>query len=451
MAPEPLLATRAQRLFISTICIQAIVVLVMVAITFRLVEDEVSFTDGLKTLPCYLALFALAEIFELIMAFDALRMRNIIQLIGILLFHLALLVFAAVQVDQTKDAIVTMSGSDCEGPGALLNCDVPGSLWRRVQPYLIIAPCAIAVAWVAMCFWIKALYAEFGWAIFHIVGANPKMKTMYQVYQIMLCLCQSSAILTPELERESAQRNRGHDPDQSTGIHNPLNPLATVLLVMISQQHKAIPFTVELKVQKPSMDHNFTQFLRADLFSNSVKFDFFFFTAVTMQLLILVLDRDSAEFGVTIAAIPVVLTLLALCGLAVQREIKWLMTISLVLMLAAESYFFKLVRFYEPATRGQYNTTRVSLTIFTIVAFLLLFATFAVGLKTFADFDRGLAESKVNGGSYVPMHKMEILKGNDFIVEKPTRPTYTSQSSGGMQHNNSYTAGTTLGPRISIE
>lgn len=33
--------------------------------------------------------------------------------------------------------------------------------------------------------------------------------------------------------------------------------------------------------------------------------------------------RDSAEFGVTIAAIPVVLVLLVLCGIAVQREIKW--------------------------------------------------------------------------------------------------------------------------------
>ncbi|KAL0071425.1 hypothetical protein AAF712_001282 [Marasmius tenuissimus] len=58
-----------------------------------------------------------------------------------------------------------------------------------------------------------------------------------------------------------------------------------------------------------------------------------------MQLLILVLNRDSAEFGITISAIPIVLLLLALCGIAVQREIKWLMTISLVLMLAAESYF----------------------------------------------------------------------------------------------------------------
>lgn len=42
-----------------------------------------------------------------------------------------------------------------------------------------------------------------------------------------------------------------------------------------------------------------------------------------MKLLILVLSKNSAEFGVTVAAIPVVLALLALCGYAVQREIKW--------------------------------------------------------------------------------------------------------------------------------
>lgn len=72
-----------------------------------------------------------------------------------------------------------------------------------------------------------------------------------------------------------------------------------------------------------------------------LKFDFFFFVGVTMQvcflrplffvamvskmaqLLIIVLAKNTAEFGVTIAAIPVVLVLLALCGVAVQREIKW--------------------------------------------------------------------------------------------------------------------------------
>ncbi len=72
-----------------------------------------------------------------------------------------------------------------------------------------------------------------------------------------------------------------------------------------------------------------------------LKFDFFSFVGVTiqvgfsslqpllplltqyLQLLIVVLQKNSAEFGLTIAAIPVVLTLLAGCGIAVKREIKW--------------------------------------------------------------------------------------------------------------------------------
>jgi len=287
-------------------------------------------------------------------AFDALRLRNFIQLVGILLFHMALIVMSALQVHQTKTALVTASQSTCDTSYDPITCDGPGSLWAKIQPYLIVVPCVIAAAWIVMLVLIKQLYAEFGWAIFHVVGANPKMKTMYQWYQIMICL---------------------------------------------------------------------------------LKFDFFFFAAVTMQLLIVVLSRNSAEFGVTVAAIPVVLILLVLCGVAVQREIKSIMTVSLVMMLAAESYFlYKLVRFYQPASRDQYKTTRATLTIFTIVAFILLFATFAVGLRCFADFDRGLQASKVN--------------------DAPKRPQYSphADSAGNMsQHQSSYQAGSALGPRISIE
>jgi len=325
----------------------------MVGITFRMVEVKVDFDlPRYKTLPCYLALFALAEIFELFMAFDALRLRNIIQLLGILLFHLALMVFAALQVHQTRTALVTLS--DCGGVENYISCGGAGTLWTSVEPFLIVVPCVIAASWLVMLFWIKQLYGEFGWAIFHVVGANPKMKTMYQWYQIMICL---------------------------------------------------------------------------------LKFDFFCFSGVTMQLLILVLQKDSAEFGVTIAAIPVVLVLLVLCGIAVQREIKWIMSISLVMMLAALSYFlYKLVRFYQPSSRARYETTRATLTIFTIVAFILLFATFAVGLRCFADFDRGLQASKVNA--------------------LPTRPKYnTTESSNNMaqRQSSSYLGGAPVAPRISIE
>ncbi|KAJ3818497.1 hypothetical protein F5880DRAFT_1238308 [Lentinula raphanica] len=354
---EALLGTRAQRLFVATLLIQATVVLTMVGITFRMVDEHVSFTtSGYKTLPCYLALFALAEIFELFMAADALRLRNIIQLFGILLFHLALIVSAALQVHQTRDALINGS-VDCSDPSAtnyLINCDVPGSLWRKIEPFLIVTPCVIAASWLIMMFFIKQLYGEFGWAIFHIVGANPKSKTMYQYYQVEICL---------------------------------------------------------------------------------LKFDFFFFTGVTMQLLIVVLSKNSAEFGITIAAIPIVLGLLMGAALAVQREIKWLMSISLIMMLAAETYFiYKLVRFYEPSSRDQYNTTRATLTVFTIVAFLLLFGTFVVGLRCFSDFDRGLLPSKVHD------------------VNKRPKYSLTGNSSGNMsQRQSSYNGGTMLAPRMSIE
>jgi len=351
MAVERLLGTRTQRAFIATITLQAIAVLVMVGITFRLVEMEVEFSEiRYKTLPCYLALFALAEVFELITAFDALRLRNIIQLLCILIFHAALIVFAALQVNQTRTALVTIE--ECDGTFSYVDCGGPGTLWRKVEPYLIVVPCVIGLSWFFLMFWVKELYAEFGWAIFHVVGANPQMKTMYRWYQIMMCL---------------------------------------------------------------------------------LKFDFFFFTGVTMQLLIVVLSTNSTEFAITIAAIPVVLILLALCAVAVKREIKWLMSASLVLMLAALSYFlYKLVRFYQPVSRDRYETTRASLTIFTIVAFLLLFGTFAVGLRCFADFDRGLLSSKIS--------------------EVPERRKFNSSSS---QPTNGITdahgSGIPLQPRISIE
>jgi arylamine N-acetyltransferase len=46
-----------------------------------------------------------------------------------------------------------------------------------VEPYLIVAPAVIGLSLIAMMFWVKQLYAEFGWAIFHVVGANPQMKS----------------------------------------------------------------------------------------------------------------------------------------------------------------------------------------------------------------------------------------------------------------------------------
>jgi len=105
--------------------------------------------------------------------------------------------------------------------------------------------------------------------------------------------------------------------------------------------------------------------------------------------------------------------------------------ISLVLMLASETYFvYKLVRFFSSSSKDIYATTRTTLALFTICAFLILFATFIVGLRFFGDFDKGLKPSKVHD-----------------INSTPQSPGYNSEAkaSGG------YTGGAPLSSRISIE
>ncbi|KAI0273615.1 hypothetical protein BC834DRAFT_966116 [Gloeopeniophorella convolvens] len=355
MAVEPFLGTRSQKLFIATISIQAVAVLAIISITFHLVAEHVDFNKSnykaCVTLPCYLALFVLAEIFELLMAFDALRLRNVIQLAGILLFHVALVVFAAIQVHETKTALTLNVRFDLPDLLTLAKqCGGHHTLYSKVKHLLIVVPCVIAGAWFIMLFFVRALYYEFGWAIFRVVGANPAMKTMYQFYQVLICL---------------------------------------------------------------------------------LKFDFFAFTGVTTQLLIVVLSTNSAEFGLTIAAIPVVLMLLIGCAFAVQREIRWLMAFSLVLMLASETYFYKLVRFFEPSSEEQYETTRATLTVFTIVAFLLLLTTFGIGLRCFHDFGKGLYASKTS----------------DTLLFRPKR----GSKSKGRGEDKDDSLGQPLEPRMSIE
>jgi len=348
--------SQAQHPFTTT---EAVVVLALVGLVFNWVDAWVDFSQTIyKTIPCYLALFAFGEVFEILMAVDGLRARNIIQLAGITTFHGCLIIFAAAQIHETREALSTLGNCDYDGtPPTYLGCAGAGTLFAKVRPLLIAAPCVIAASWLSLLWWTKVLFTEFGWAIFHIVGANPAMKAMYRWYQVIICL---------------------------------------------------------------------------------LKFDFFFFVGVTMQLLILVVSHNSAEFGVTIVAIPIVLVLLSFAAIAVQREIRWLMSLSLILMLASESYFvYKLVRFFSPESKGAYATTRSTLVLFTICASLILFATFVVGLRCFGDFDKGLKPSKVHGQSMLPTQS----------AEKINLIGYNS----GVKTDGVYTGGAPLSSRISIE
>jgi len=344
MAVEPFLGTRPQRAFIFTVCIQALVVLAMVALVYGKISSagiDVQ-ASRYKTIPCYLALFAFAEVFEVFITIDALRGRNTIQLVGILLFHSAMIVMSGLQISQTHTALV-IPGTTCQN--SYQNCGGPNSLWDAVLRFLLVVPIILALSLIVLIWVTRALFAEFGWAVFHAIGADPKRKAMYHYYQIAICF---------------------------------------------------------------------------------LKFDFFFFIGVTMQMLIVVISSKKTEFILTIVAIPVVLMLLILCAVALQREIRSIMLASLVLMVASETYFiYKLVRFFDETSRAQYDSIRGSLTVFTVCAALMLLLTFAVGVRCFADFGRGLKQSKIAD------------------VEGPRKP--------GKAVDGDPNSGNALQPRVSID
>ena len=58
-----------------------------------------------------------------------------------------------------------------------------------------------------------------------------------------------------------------------------------------------------------------------------------------------------------------------------------------------------------------------------IIAFLLLFSTFAIGLRCFADFDKGLLKSKLHGQSYKRVNQGKDGLFGDFSTLRTYLPT----------------------------
>ena len=169
-----------------------------------------------QTVPCYLALFVLAEwvyplafsdircwclsrLFGLLMAFDALRLRNVIQLVGILCvfpfcltekYHAQLTCWVSVPCgtgcflgdtnswDQDSFSATTELWwlrwlcrvfyrllfllpyeLTCAFPKS---CGGEGTLYKKVEHFLIAVPAIIAASLLIMTFFVRALYYEFG-------------------------------------------------------------------------------------------------------------------------------------------------------------------------------------------------------------------------------------------------------------------------------------------------
>ena len=128
------------------------------------------------TIPTFLTLYIFGFVYQVVLVYDALRLKNTIQIIAICMYNLALLVYAAVQMDQIHDAV---NGLDAKG-------EIDTGVWVAVKPFLIAIPCVIAVGTLAMSFVARKLYDEFAWTIYKHISADLRMKRRYLTYQVNL-------------------------------------------------------------------------------------------------------------------------------------------------------------------------------------------------------------------------------------------------------------------------
>ncbi|KAF1825505.1 uncharacterized protein K489DRAFT_408154 [Dissoconium aciculare CBS 342.82] len=279
-------------------------------------------SDVSYTIPTYLALFIFGFLYQLILVWDALRLKNTIQVIGLCIYNLGMVIYAAVEISQVDEAIEILDNQGNIQPG----------LRGALKPFLIAAPCVLALGTVLLALVAWKLYDEFAWSIYKHISADLRLKRRFLTYQIYIAL---------------------------------------------------------------------------------LKFDFFFFLGFTVQFLVVVRKGTTpAEFGLTIAAIPITIALLFLAAWFTQRESTvGQVTVIAVYFAAMAYFFFKLVRMYNSPKAQYYESARHSLTTFAVLTLLLLIVTIVVAIMCMRNFNKGL---KPHVRSRRSMHGRDSLEAGKY-------------------------------------
>lgn len=110
------------------------------------------------------------------LVYDALRLKNTIQVIGLCVCNIGLLIYGAVQVHQIQNAVSVLADMN----------EISPVVWAQSQPFLIIIPCIVGLGSVLMIFVAWKLYDEFAWTIYKHISADLRMKRRYLTYQVSL-------------------------------------------------------------------------------------------------------------------------------------------------------------------------------------------------------------------------------------------------------------------------
>ena len=143
-----------------------------------------------RVVTTYLSLFIFGFLYQLVLVYDALRLKNTIQIIGLCIYNIGLVIEAAVQYDQIRDAFARFSTIRPDAPH--LRRDeaeqnkqyIDGKFWTYAQPIAIATPVFLGVVTLVLSFLAWKLYDEFAWSIYKHISADLRLRRRYLSYQV---------------------------------------------------------------------------------------------------------------------------------------------------------------------------------------------------------------------------------------------------------------------------
>ncbi|KAI3630108.1 hypothetical protein MIR68_011543 [Amoeboaphelidium protococcarum] len=165
------------KLTLIIVLLQAIIVIVLesyVASVFLPNQSQFENTPAVG-IPVYLMIFLFSQVFQVVLCFDAVLHQNTIQIIAFVIFDALVFAYSLFQYFQLKDALAFASVSTVVGEDKFSGVLIAISV--------VLGVCLIAFVYLAF-----KLYLEFGWKIYKKIGADPRMKKMYRLYQIFLAI-----------------------------------------------------------------------------------------------------------------------------------------------------------------------------------------------------------------------------------------------------------------------
>jgi heme/copper-type cytochrome/quinol oxidase subunit 2 len=173
----------ACRLYVATVLLETTINLAIEGELFLRVREKIKSDNAItpgdpnastSRMPVYLSVFALAHVFQFVMAVDAVYARNTLQFLFLTLLNTVFLLYSVLQISEIQEAMVSAD------PGG--TSSVPINVLTTAIPIVI----AIAeIAYIALGW---KIYHEFGWKVYKFLGADRQVKRMYAVYQIYECL-----------------------------------------------------------------------------------------------------------------------------------------------------------------------------------------------------------------------------------------------------------------------